>query len=108
MWGDFKSGGGGPAEGGQDTFVFGPNNGEDFIYDFQQGFDIIEINSIPATQLPAQAVAHIPSQAGNFPESFEELDIDEVGGNSVITFDADNSVTVVGVTGLAEADFMFT
>jgi hypothetical protein len=111
MWGDFQNISGGNVHGGADTFVFGPHNGNDFIMDFNaQDGDIIEINSSP---IPAQAALHVPQQAldhsggGNFPTTFADLNIQEVNGNSVIQFDAHDSVTVMGVTGLTADNFSF-
>ena len=100
MWGDFQSHNQGQITGGADTFVFGPRNGDDFIYDFHQGEDIIEID---ASKAP-----------GHFPETFSDLNIDQVdtdgsgtADSSIIHFDAHNSVTVLGVTNLAPSDFDF-
>jgi hypothetical protein len=114
MWGDFKDPSGSPnASFGDDTFVFGRHNGNDFINDFHRGEDTIEIQTSPIPgqaggHLPPQALAHIPSQAGSsFPTSFADLNIQEVNGNSIIQFDAHDSVTVVGVTGLQPDDFQF-
>jgi hypothetical protein len=114
MWGDFQSGlSGFNLTGGADTFAFGRNNGNDFINDFQKGVDTIEIDSSPikplvAGHIPPQALDHLPPQAGGqFPATFADLNIQEVGGNSVIHFDANDSVTVVGVTGLTADDFHF-
>jgi Ca2+-binding RTX toxin-like protein len=111
MWGDFQSVSGGPPTGGHDTFVFSQHNGDDIIHDFQQGIDAIEINTSP---FPTQAAEHIPPQAGSqFLETFTDLNIQEVDANtdgltdSVIHFDANNSVTVLGVTGLTANDFHF-
>ena len=95
MWGDFASNAGGTDVGGHDTFVFGPHNGNDFIYDFHQGGeDFIEIDA-------------------KKPETFTDLNIQVVDANndgtmdSVIQFDSHDSVTVYGVTGLQDADFHF-
>jgi hypothetical protein len=100
MWGDFQSVNGGPPIFGHDTFVFGPRNGNDYIYDFHQGEDIIEID--------------IPTKgAGQFPTTFADLNIEQVDANadsitdSVIDFGGNNSVTVYGVTGLVDTDFQF-
>ena len=58
--------------------------------------------------IPPQAAAHIPPQAAsNVLASFTDLNIQVVGTDSVIHFDANNSVTVLGVTGLTAADFHF-
>ena len=96
MWGDFQTTGGpGQPIGGQDTFVFGSHNGDDIIHDFSQAeLDIIEID--------------VPTNGGGqFPQTFADLNIEVVGTDSVIHFDANNSVTVLGVTGLTAADFHF-
>src|SRR5258706_3839393 len=80
-----------------DTFVFSWDNGDDIINDFQLGIDTIEIDTSP---FPTQVAQHIPQQASSqFVETFSDLDIQEVDANgdnisdSVIQFDADNSVT---------------
>jgi hypothetical protein len=107
MWGDFQFVSGGTPQFGQDTFVFSHHNGNDLINDFHQGEDFIEIDSSP---IPTHAAQHIPpqAQAGNhILETFSDLNIEEVNGNSVIHFDANNSVTVLGVTGLTASDFHF-
>jgi hypothetical protein len=100
MWGDFQNVDGGPPSFGNDTFVFGPRNGDDFINDFHRFEDMIEIDASQAN--------------GRFPTTFAELNIELVDSNadsindtSLIHFDAHNSVTVVGVTGLTADDFNF-
>jgi len=100
MWGDFQNVNGGPPTFGHDTFVFGPHNGDDFIHDFHPTEDIIEID--------------VPTRGGGqFPETFEDLNIEQVDANadgivdSVIHFGNNDSVTVLGVTGLTAADFDF-
>jgi Ca2+-binding RTX toxin-like protein len=122
MWGDFQTVGGGNPQFGADTFVFGQHNGNDVIHDFQQGLDTIEIDTSPLPIVPIQALDHIPPHAldhiptqavSNFPTSFADLTIQLVDANndgitdSVIHFDANNSVTVLNVTGLTAADFHF-
>ena len=42
MWGDFQSQD--ESTGGNDTFVFGPNGGTDYIYDFHRGEDVISLS----------------------------------------------------------------
>jgi hypothetical protein len=106
MWGDseFST----LIHGGHDTFVFGPDNGNDIIYDFRHLEDIIEIHAKP---IPTNALEHIPAEHIPTPShtvgSFTDLDIDVVGSDSVIHFDAHNSVTVMGVTNLTADDFLF-
>lgn len=73
---------------GSDTFVFNDGSGNDAITDFQIGFDVIQVDGYGLTD-------------------FSQLTIDELGGNSVVEFDASNSVTLMGVTGLAASDFDF-
>jgi hypothetical protein len=96
MWGDFQQGPG--TKGGHDTYVFGPHNGDDIVHDFShaQG-DLIEI-----------AIKHL--------ETFADLNIQRVDANgdnitdSVIHFDAHDSVTVLSVgtfIPLAADDFLF-
>jgi hypothetical protein len=118
MWGDFfsppSSSG---ATFGHDTFVFDPHNGNDVIHDFQQGTDTIELDGFFTNpHIPIQAAQHIPPQAASHLglETFADLNIQlvDTDGNgtndsSVIHFDANNSVTVLGVTGLTAADFHF-
>jgi hypothetical protein len=122
MWGDFQTvehPQTGMNTGGADTFVFGPKNGNDFIIDFQKGVDMIELDSSP-THVPVHAAAHIPAGAGNFPQTFADLNIQIVDANgdgiadaSVIQFDAHNSVQVNGFDGsdaahtLEASDFLF-
>lgn len=75
---------------GEDTFVFGTADGNDTIFDFQRGLDTIEIQDAAL--------------------SFALLDIREEAGNTIIDFDGagnDHSVTVQGVTGMTEDDFIF-
>ena len=93
MWGDFAVTDGTSTEG-HDSFVFGPSNGTDFVWDFQPGKDHIELDGFGAL-------------------TFASLDLQTVDANSdgltdsVIHFDPSNSVTVYNVTNLIEADFLF-
>lgn len=75
---------------GQDIFVFSANNGTDTIHDFRHGEDKIELKGIGVA-------------------SFEELMSNLQSGetNTVITFES-NTITVIGVTELTAADFLFT
>ena len=68
MWGDFQNVNGGPPHFGHDTFVFGPHNGDDFIHDFHQFEDTIEID---ASKAP-----------GRIPETSSDLNIEQVDANS--------------------------
>ena len=106
MWGDFQSTGGmGSLSPGPDTFACDHNNGNDFIYDFQQGLDTIDFSGL---------------KGGHAPTSLEDLNIlvtDVTGpvpdsgpdgiNDSVIQLSNNDSVTVVNFVGLAEGDFMF-
>jgi hypothetical protein len=102
MWGDFQIAVAVP--GGHDTYVFGPHNGNDIIYDFHQGEDRIEID------LPAHG-------GGQFPQTFDDLNIAHVDANgdgftdSVIQFGPNDSVTVLAQTvagiSLIAADVQF-
>lgn len=79
---------GGAITYGADIFVFNDGSGNDTIRDFQDGLDVIQVDGYGLTD-------------------FAQLAIDESGGNSVIQFDASNSVTLLGVTGLDATDFDF-
>ena len=97
MWGDIVGSGLGSSTidltrvtAGQDVFVFSANNGTDTIHDFRHGEDKIELKGIGVA-------------------SFEELMSNLQSGetNTVITFES-NTITVIGVTELTAADFLFT
>ena len=90
MWGDAMVMFAG-AVGGADKFVFAPENGSDQINDFSSGTDHID--------LTAYAVAGI--------HSINDLNITSDGTNSVIAFDANDSITVLHVHTLASSDFFF-
>jgi hypothetical protein len=102
---------------GNDTFAFRPLNGNDIIYDFHQGEDIIELGGL--FDLPAKATGRLPAKVPQTAtkqtlQDFADLNIQTVDTNSdtvvdssVIHIDASNSVTVVGVTALTAADFHF-
>lgn len=96
MWGDFQSTTG-PATGGSDTYVFSPQNGNDTIHDFEH-IDTIELDGFFSNpHIPSQVASHIPPQAGDhLLQSFSDLNIEAKSGNSVITFDDNNSLTVIG------------
>lgn len=104
---------------GADTFAFSENNGDDFIFDFEKGKDVIEVQmpgEMPlADKLPEKALANISSRAVEAltdEYAYSELVITEQyfdghGDSSVVYFDAENSVTLYGVTDLSESDFVF-
>lgn len=99
--------------GGQDVFVFAPDNGTDYIHDFRQGEDHIELDGFHKTagkagdRIPAQALKNLPLI------TFADLNIETVDANndgvldSVIHLNANNSITVDSVTGLTANDFFF-
>jgi hypothetical protein len=99
MWGDIAYSGynSGPVDltrvtTGQDVFIFSTNNGNDTIHDFRQGEDKIELQGIGVDSFDAlMAASHLSQNSMN----------------SVITF-GDNTITVIGVTELTAADFLFT
>ena len=77
---------------GRDVFVFSANNGNDRIHDFRQGEDKIELQGLGVDSFDAlMAASHLSQQ----------------DTSTVITFGA-NTITVVGVTDLNAADFIFT
>lgn len=97
MWGDIAYSGSGTSPldlisvtTGQDVFVFSTNNGNDTIHDFRHGEDKIELKGIGVA---------------NFGELMSHLQSGET--NTVITFES-NTITVIGVTELTAADFVFT
>jgi hypothetical protein len=125
------------AQGGSDTFVFAADNGKDVIYDFEQGKDHIDLQAldlfvlpgnVPADKMPAQGLAGLmkapPTKTG-----FEVLDsngngwLDDGddyvsaangGADTVIDLGAasggaagEDTLMVMGVSTLAEADFLF-
>jgi len=87
MWGDAEFADN-TSKGGKDTFAFSTGNGNDEIFDFQHGKDIIELDGFSCRT------------------SFNNLNIQTVDGNSVIHFDPTDSITVHGVN-LTESDFLF-
>ena len=97
MWGDIAGSGVGNSTidltrvtTGQDVFVFSTNNGTDTILDFRHGEDKIELNGIGVA---------------SFDELMSHLQSGET--NTVITFES-NTITVIGVTEMTAADFLFT
>jgi Ca2+-binding RTX toxin-like protein len=78
MWGDGGVSPTGTVQTGADTFVFAPGNGNDDINDFRQSDgDRIDVS------------------AWGF-QTLTQMMITEVGGDTRIGFDANNSVTLVG------------
>jgi hypothetical protein len=97
MWGDF---GGNINQNvpyvnystGKDIFVFGENNGNDIIYDFQRGLDKIDLRSL-----------------GNM-NSLDDFTITSSltqPSDKVINLSDGNSITLIGVNDLSANDFMF-
>ncbi len=97
MWGDF---GGNTNQNvpyvnyssGKDIFVFGENNGNDIIYDFQRGLDKIDLRSL-----------------GDI-DSIDDLTITSSltqPSDRVINLNDGNSITLIGVSDLSANDFMF-
>lgn len=65
-----------------------------------------DLNVLPA-QLPPQALSQLLQSFSDLNIETVDTNNDSVADSSVIHFDANNSVTVVGVTGLTAADFHF-
>ena len=76
--------------GGADALVFAPDNGHDRAR-FETGKDTIDLRAFAAAGI----------------DDLTDLRIDVVGGNSIIHFDAQNDLTVLGATQLAGGDFLF-
>jgi serralysin len=97
MWGDF---GGNLNQNvpylnystGKDIFVFGENNGNDIIYDFQRGLDKIDLRSLVGI------------------DNINDLTITSSltqPSDKVIDLNDGNSITLIGVNDLSANDFMF-
>jgi hypothetical protein len=76
------------ARGGHDTFVFGPDNGQDNIHDFHHGEDKIDLRALNI-------------------DGFASLDIEATATDSVIHLEGDNQITVANNTHLVGSDFVF-
>lgn len=74
---------------GEDYFAFvAGDTGHDTIQDFELG-DLIDVAGL------------------NYTSTADFESIAEEGGDTVITIDADTTITLTGYTGLAESDFLF-
>ena len=71
---------------GDDIFAFVKHGGSNSIQDFEDGPDLIDLTALNT--------------------AFGDLDIQETGGHSVITF-GDLEIVVESVTGLGAEDFIF-
>src|SRR5262249_15141869 len=110
MWGDVQIGS--VVTGGHDTFAFRSNNGNDFVYDFHHGEDIIELGGFSKNLAKTGKNGTGADKAAD--KAFATLNIEKVDTNgdtvadsSVIHFNGSNSVTVYGITDLGPADFSF-
>jgi Ca2+-binding RTX toxin-like protein len=79
--------------GGNNTFVFGPGFGQDRVMDFQAGQDTLQFS---------------PSLLTSFAGAM--ADAKQVGANTVITVDPNDSVTLVSVnmSSLTSSNFQFS
>lgn len=75
---------------GVDTYVIAAMNGRDTIA-FESGVDKVDLTAL----------------AVNGIRDFSALDIEVIGGNSVVRFDANNDLTFLGIGRLAPTDFLF-
>ena len=89
MWGDAINMFSG-ATGGADTFVFAPGNGADTIHDFTSGTDHIDLTAFSAEGI----------------HSVADLNITDSAAGAVITFDANDTITVQHVHALTSSDFL--
>ncbi|MSU89310.1 hypothetical protein GE300_06710 [Rhodobacteraceae bacterium 2CG4] len=104
LWGDSAQ----PSHcqlGGADRFVFRPGDGKDVVHDFEQGRDLVVLRGF--TQAARADPEFRVGLQAEPPLDFDGLDIEEEAGNSIIRFDGNNSITLRGVVGLAETDFLF-
>jgi hypothetical protein len=97
------------ARGGSDTFVFAEDNGNDTIYDFEQGKDVIDLSAFAATIFADLDTNNNGSlNDGDDYVSYANSDQDTVIdlGAAVGGAAGADTVTVAGVTGLTDADFL--
>ena len=76
------------AVGGSDRFVFGKASGRDTISDFEQAKDVIDVQALGFRDIA-------------------ELSIEVDGERSIVHLHGHNQITVLGVTALTNADFLF-
>ena len=78
--------------GGRDAdwFIFAPGNGHDTL-EFERDGDRIDLTAFAASGI----------------HTFDDLDIEVAGGDSIIRFTADDDITVAGVDKLRADDFLF-
>jgi hypothetical protein len=98
MWGDALVVDPG-ASTGHDSFVFGPNNGWDQIYDFEQGKDIIDLTALASSGI--HGIADLEIESGS---TFA------IGGDytgSTIHFSDADLIFVADVSELRAEDFLF-
>ena len=76
---------------GKDTFVFKENNGNDTIFDFQHGFDKIDLSAVNIFSVEG---LHIEQSAAH-------------PSDTVIDLGGGNSITLVGVSNVVDTDFVF-
>jgi Ca2+-binding RTX toxin-like protein len=76
--------------GGADTLVLALLSGHDTVH-FESGEDQIDLTAYASIGI----------------HEFVDLDIAVVDGNSVVQFDLDNDLTVVGISDLMASDFLF-
>jgi hypothetical protein len=114
MWGDAQIAGEG-SQGGADSFVFGRKNGTDYIYDFEQGKDAIDLSALDLYLRKGSTKTGFDALDSNANGVLDDGDkyVGVADGNTVIDLGAAqlgtsgvNLVTVMGTTGLNEADFL--
>jgi glycerophosphoryl diester phosphodiesterase len=75
---------------GLDTYVVAPGGGVDRVMDFEIGRDKIDLTAYSSSGI----------------DGFDDLAIEQVGGDSVIAFDEGNAIIVIDTNGLRESDFL--
>jgi hypothetical protein len=106
MWGDAAEMAP-TAMGGRDVFAFRPLNGSDFIYDFRQGEDQIELGGFFKDTLSKKGASKALLSFGDLNIETVDTNDDTIADSSVIRLDQVNSITVYGITGLVASDFLF-
>jgi hypothetical protein len=76
---------------GSDTFVFGPNTGNDTIHDFESGKDRIDLTSFASLGI----------------HSLQDLDWEVISGDTHLQLADNTSITLVGVSAVTQRDFFW-
>jgi len=95
MWGDavYKDA---AAVGGSDVFVFAPNNGQDVMYDLEQGKDHIDLTAIKELDFAHLGISYLDGTYSDDNVSGQDAAVIGLRGGNTITavgFDASHPLT---------------